>query len=213
MARPANRAYHHGDLKRALVEESVALLESEGADALTVAAVGRRIGVSSAAPYRHFEDRRALLRAVAHEGNRRLNEALGDAARTCADPTEAFRQAGIAYVRWAAEHPALYRLVSDPSLLDYGAPPEGELPEGVDESMETFWPDLAALVRSGDPMPADHPLIRQLHGRALARGLASFFEGGIFDAIGIRTSDAERLTRAVTGEDVPGTKGRKARRR
>jgi AcrR family transcriptional regulator len=203
------RPYHHGDLKRALLEASIELIREEGVDALTVAEVGRRVGVSSAAPYKHFADRQALLRALAVEGNRRLGEALVAAAGGSTESREAFRLSGVAYIRWAAENPALHRIATDPAYIDYAAPPpDVHAPEALEGSMETFWTELAALVRSGAALPASHPLMEQLRGRALALGVASLFVSGAFASLGITTADAERIARAVTGEDVPATSRR-----
>jgi AcrR family transcriptional regulator len=203
------RPYHHGNLKQALLEASIALIEEEGVDALTVAEVGRRVGVSSAAPYKHFEDRQALLRALAVEGNRRLGEALVAAAGANTDPREAFRLSGVAYIRWAAENPALHRIATDPAYIDYAATqPDVDPPEALKGTMETFWTELAALVRSGAALPASHPLVEQLRGRALALGVASLFVNGIFASLGITTADAERIARAVLREDVPATSPR-----
>jgi AcrR family transcriptional regulator len=200
------RPYHHGDLKRALLEASLELIREEGVEALTVAEVGRRVGVSSAAPYKHFADRQALLRALAEEGNRRLGEAIVAATQGSTDPRETFRLSGVAYIRWAAENPALYRIATDPAHIDYTSTAhEVGAPEALKGSMETFWPELAALVRSGAALPASHALVRQLQGRALAQGVASLFVSGVFASLGITTADAERIARAVTGEDVPAT--------
>jgi len=200
-----SRPYHHGDLKRALVEASLELLRERGVEALSVAEVGRRVGVSSAAPYKHFADRLALMRAVAAEASRLLDAAIVEAVGETRDPVEAFRLSGVAYVRWAALNPALFRLVTDPSLIDYGAAPpyEASAPEALRGSMETFWIQFGELMRSGEAIPADHPLIVQLRGRALAHGLASLFVSGVFDSIGISVDDAGRVARAVTGEGVP----------
>ncbi|QRN96016.1 TetR/AcrR family transcriptional regulator [Archangium violaceum] len=203
------RPYHHGDLKHALLEASIELLREEGVDALTVAEVGRRVGVSSAAPYKHFADRQALLRAIAAEGDRRLGEAIVAAAGKTTDPREAFRLSGIAYICWAAENPALYRIATDPAHIDYAStPPDVHPPEALKGSMETFWTELAALVCSGAAIPASHPLMEQLRGRALAQGVASLFVSGAFSSLGITTADAGRIARAVTGEDVPATSRR-----
>lgn len=201
------KPYHHGDLRRALVETGLALAREQGLEALTVAEVGRRVGVSSAAPYKHFADRPALLRAMADEATRQLSEAIGLEASRATSAEEAFRLAGVAYVRWAAHHPVLYRLCTDPAYVDYAAPAPDRPLDSIETTLEPFWRDLAALVRSGAPLPASHPLIEQLHGRALAQGLAGFFVSGVFGAIGIDASEAERLMRAVTGEDVPGRTG------
>lgn len=198
------RPYHHGDLKRALVEASLELLLERGVDALTVAEVGRRVGVSTAAPYKHFADRQALLRAVAAEGNRRLGEAILEAVGRTADPVEAFRLSGVAYIEWAAGNPALYRLVTDPALTDYDAPPpDARAPEALQGTLDDFWVRLAGLIRSGEGIPAEHPLIEQLRGRALAHGIASLFVSGVFESIGVSVEEAGRIARAVTGEDVP----------
>src|SRR6185436_7798067 len=69
-------AYHHGDLQRALLDEAVRTIRDDGAAALTLRAVGARLGVSRTALYRHFADKSALLNAVSEDGFRRLADAL-----------------------------------------------------------------------------------------------------------------------------------------
>ena len=116
----------------------------------------------------------------------------------------------MAFICWAAENPELHRLASEPQLLDFGSKPEGvHPPQALEGTMDTFWPELAALVRSGEALPATHPLMEQLAGRALAQGIASYFVSGIFGSLGISIGDAERIARAVTGEDVPAVRRRK----
>src|ERR1700754_5334646 len=75
------RPYHHGDLRRALIDAARRLLESEGPSALSLRAVAREAGVSPAAPYHHFKDKAELLEAVAHEGWEMLEHAMADAKR------------------------------------------------------------------------------------------------------------------------------------
>ena len=94
--------YHHGDLRPALLRAASRLLEKEGPAALSLRDLARRAGVSHNAPYRHFPDREALLAALAADGFRRLGEALAGASR---------REMGEAYVRFALEHPQLFRLM------------------------------------------------------------------------------------------------------
>ena len=74
--RPARRGYHHGNLRRALLDAAIALIQSEGADALTLRAAARAAGVSQAAPYRHFTDKDELLAAVAEEGFRLMTAGM-----------------------------------------------------------------------------------------------------------------------------------------
>src|SRR5215212_5774767 len=73
------RAYHHGDLRRALLAEAVRIIAKKGVDALTLRSVGARLGVSRTALYRHFADKSALLAAVASEGFRMLRMQLLEA--------------------------------------------------------------------------------------------------------------------------------------
>lgn len=215
--RPMPRAkdesrYHHGDLERALVVIGIQLLEEGGVDALNVAEAARRLGVSSAAPYKHFRDRKALLVAIAAEGNRRLSQSLVAAVGNENDPAVAFALSGVAYVRWAAENPALYRVTLDPAYTAFAAPGSSDLkpPKGL-ESMATFWTDLVERVRSDEPLASTEPVVRELAGRALAHGLASLFAQGVFASIGIDDSQATRLARAVTG--LPSEQKARPRRR
>ena len=200
----ARKNYHHGDLKRALVEVSIELIEAEGLDALSVVEAGRRLGVSVAAPYRHFKDRNALLRAIAAEGNRMINEAITQEVATQNDPAKAFALSGVAYVEWAAHHPELYRATFDPNHIEFAAAPEsGELnPPEVLEKMASFWPNLSSLISSKKTLSPDNPTIQELSGRALGHGLASMFVSGVFRSLGIEAKDARRIARAAMGLDV-----------
>jgi AcrR family transcriptional regulator len=119
------RPYHHGDLRRALIDAARRLLEKEGPTALSLRAVAREAGVSPAAPYHHFKDKAELLDAVAHEGWEMLDVGLA-AAREAADTVRG-RMAGlgVAYVKFAQENPALYRVMYD------GARDKENLPDHV----------------------------------------------------------------------------------
>ena len=75
-ARKPDRPYHHGNLRRALLDEALATIRAEGVDGLTLREIGARLGVSRTALYRHFADKRALLAAVATEGFRTLRQQL-----------------------------------------------------------------------------------------------------------------------------------------
>jgi AcrR family transcriptional regulator len=94
--------YHHGDLRRALLAAAVDILETEGAEALSLREAARRAGVSHNAPYRHFADRDALLAGVAADGYRLLGEALTSRNE---------RDMGEAYVGFALAHPQRFRLM------------------------------------------------------------------------------------------------------
>ena len=126
------RPYHHGDLRRALIDAASRLLESEGPSALSLRAVAREAGVSPAAPYHHFKDKGELLDAVAHEGWTLLDQALGKAKAEAPSPREAMNNIGVAYVCFARENPALYRVMYD-TARDKEALPD-EMQHGEDSA-------------------------------------------------------------------------------
>jgi AcrR family transcriptional regulator len=102
--------YHHGDLRAALVRAAIEVLEDSGETELSLRAVARRAGVSPAAPYRHYEDREALVSAVATVGYRELADRLATAHPSPSTP-EQLASVAIAYVQFALERPALFRLM------------------------------------------------------------------------------------------------------
>ncbi|HUZ13350.1 MAG TPA: TetR/AcrR family transcriptional regulator [Caulobacteraceae bacterium] len=122
------RPYHHGDLSRALVDAARRILEAEGAAALSLRAVAREAGVSPAAPYHHFKDKTELLEVVAYQGWDALGAAIVAARKHAASPLEALNDIGLAYVHFARENPALYRLMYD-TTRDRTAMPEHDAKE------------------------------------------------------------------------------------
>jgi AcrR family transcriptional regulator len=104
------KAYHHGDLREALVRAALEILEDSAVTEVSVRAAARRAGVSTGAPYRHFADRDALLSAVAAVGYRELAGALlgaQPAPRTADDLADI----AIAYVQFALTRPGLFRVM------------------------------------------------------------------------------------------------------
>ena len=118
-----SRPYHHGDLSRALVDAARKILETDGP-----AALSREAGVSPAAPYHHFKDKAELLEAVAHEGWVELDLALSKARAATEHPSERMSNLGVAYVCFARDNPAIYRVMYDCSR-DKDALPD-QLKEG-----------------------------------------------------------------------------------
>ena len=119
------RAYHHGDLERALVETAVRMIQDEGVQALTLRGVGSRLGVSRTALYRHFDHKEALIARVASEGFKRFHEALSAsvtrAAKQRGDPLPAM---AVAYIRFARANPSHYQTMFGGVLKDWRAYPD-----------------------------------------------------------------------------------------
>ncbi|WP_164157616.1 TetR/AcrR family transcriptional regulator [Sandarakinorhabdus rubra] len=118
-------AWHYdGDLKAALIDAARTIVERDGAAALSLRAVARAAGVSAMAPYHHFRDRAALVAAVAAAGFDQLySDKLAALSSVAGDPAERIVAGTIAYVRFVAEHPELYRLMKSPELADRSAHP------------------------------------------------------------------------------------------
>ncbi|HEX4199124.1 MAG TPA: TetR/AcrR family transcriptional regulator [Caulobacteraceae bacterium] len=108
-----NKPYHHGDLRRALLEAAQTVLEREGPGGLSLRAVAREAGVSPAAPYHHFKDKDELMLAVGKAGFGKLNVALGAAATASAHLADRLSDIGMAYVEFAQDHPATYQVMYD----------------------------------------------------------------------------------------------------
>jgi AcrR family transcriptional regulator len=143
----SRRAYHHGDLAAALVEEGLRLVESGDAEGASLRAVARGTGVSAAAVYRHFADKEALLAAVAGRGFASLNavfaQALTGARRRT--PLGRLRALGLAYIDFALARPGLYQVM-------FGtARPRVGRDKTLDAEAERAWRHLAEAVAAAWP--------------------------------------------------------------
>jgi AcrR family transcriptional regulator len=108
--------YHHGELRRALLDATLAIVGREGTGGLSLRAVARRVGVSPQASYNHFPDRAALLAAAAEEGLHELARGLREARDGTRGAGERLEAVGIAYVAFASSHGAHFQLFSAPDL-------------------------------------------------------------------------------------------------
>lgn len=153
--------YHHGDLRAACLQAARDLLEEDGSAGLSLRAVARRAGVSATAPYRHFTDREALMSAVAAQGYRELATFLAAAHPAPATPKE-LATVAVAYVRFALDHPALFRVMfaepCDPTDRERAA---------ATEAIHTYLRDLAhATFPAVDPQPLATAVWALVHGLA-----------------------------------------------
>lgn len=105
------RAYHHGELPRALLQALGEVLAERGAEALSLREVARRAGVSHGAPAHHFGDLQGMLAAYARQAFEALGEALRVACPADAAPRAQLKALGMAYVEFAVAQPARYRLM------------------------------------------------------------------------------------------------------
>ena len=114
MSTSTNSPYHHGDLRRALLEAALVILERDGEQGLQLRDLARAVSVSPAAPYRHFDSRAALLEALAVTGFQRFTRAMDEVM--AADPPDMLAAMGKTYVLFALNNAGLFRLMFSPQL-------------------------------------------------------------------------------------------------
>ena len=186
------KSYHHGNLREALLESAFSLIDSEGVEGLSMRALARETGVSSAAPFRHFADKHLLLQAVAEKASMNLQQKLDEAARDGDDALTQFRAMTVAYVRFAAEHPNLFQLVQSTPTVS-GA----FLGEVNDERRLK----LIALIYEGQNaglIPEADPELIALSSEALTHGLARMIVDGHPRVRDLSSEDARKLALAAT---------------
>lgn len=165
--------YHHGDLRRTLLDSSLALLEEKGLAGLSLREVARRAGVTHQAPYHHFADRAAILAALADEGFALLLASMqAEQEKAHRAPGAQLAAAGRGYVNFALAHPAHFRLMFRPELCE-GAPPSvaGAAAYGL------LVDAVAAAQKGGEAPPQDSETLVALCWSAV-HGLASLFLDG-----------------------------------
>lgn len=188
-----NRPYHHGDLRRALIDAARRLLETEGPTALSLRAVAREAGVSPAAPYHHFKDKGELLDAVAHEGWDLLNEQMTHARASQDSMRGKLTSLGVAYVRFARDNPALYRVMYDCSR------DKDSLPDHVHADNDSAYCQVRdTLLEAGAaPMGEQELELATTAAWCAAHGLAEMFSFKQFDHLKDALGGDEAFLRGV----------------
>ncbi|WP_047308989.1 TetR/AcrR family transcriptional regulator [Rhodopseudomonas palustris] len=173
----AERGYHHGNLKEALLQAALGLIAEKGPGGFTFADAARMAGVSPAAPYRHFRDRDELLSNIAERGFERFEQVLAkawDDGRP--DTVTAFMRVGHAYLSFARNEPAYYA-----AMFESGVPVDVN-PMLLTSSERAFSviraaaERLAALTPPGVARPP--ALMMALHIWSMSHGIASLFGRG-----------------------------------
>jgi AcrR family transcriptional regulator len=198
--RPAHRprrTYHHGNLRRALIDEALATIRDDGLGALTLREVGARLGVSRSALYRHFADKRALLTAVATEGFRMLREQLVTAWEDGGRGPAASEAMGVAYVRFAVENPSHYRVMF--SRFVDPEPQETELAAEAGGAFQALVDAIVTLQREG-LVRKDDPVLVARFVWAVVHGVAMLaIDGQLPEPRGVEDLMSYALARLGTG--------------
>jgi AcrR family transcriptional regulator len=192
---PPAAPYHHGDLRRALIDTAITMLTEDGAWNFTLREVARRAGVSHAAPYNHFADKSALLAEVAVLGFQTLRLQMEAAARRHPrSPRQALIGIAGAYVRFGVEHPAHYRLMFGADLADEERHPT------LQEASDASFAVLTSALERGQAALAIRPgSVREqaLAAWSLVHGLTTLFIDQRLSFLAASSSEAERYARAA----------------
>ncbi len=169
----ARAGYHHGDLRAALIRAALEAVEAGGPDAVSLRDIAQSLGVSTAAPYRHFPDRRALLAEVAAMGFADLARAYAKAQAQAPTPMAALRETSRAYLNLAFGRPGLFRLMFASDIVDVDAPPS------LLEPAAAAWEGLFHAVGAADPT-LDLATIkrRAITGWSTLHGFITLVQGG-----------------------------------
>lgn len=200
--RPAKKAgYHHGDLRRALIDAALDIVERDGPAALTLRDLAPRLGVTHAAPYRHFRDKQSLLSALAEEGFRHLRDALVAASEAAGpDPQARLLATGIAYVTFATTHRGHFAVMF--SHLAAPPPDVPGLPREAAGAFTVLLEAVGAAQRAGAVRPGD-PLRLAAFAWSGVHGLATLLVEGCLGPVGVAASP-ERLAEQVVQDILLG---------
>jgi AcrR family transcriptional regulator len=174
--------YHHGDLRRAVIDTALQLIAEQGIASLTLREIANRVGVSRMAPYRHFENKAVLLAVLAQEGFQAMYAQIQSAqVKSDTDPLERLQTIGVAYIFYAVENPVHYRVMFDPALSDRTIYPF--LYQTAVKNFECLKQVLvecqqAKLIRAGDPQE-----LAQIHW-SLVHGLSMLLIDRQFSTMG-----------------------------
>ena len=204
--------YHHGDLRRALVDAAAALADEKGVAGLSLREAARSAGVSHAAPYHHFKDKTALLAAVAEEGFLRLDavqrKALESATR---QPAARLRALGKAYIDFAIKNPQYFRVMFRKDLVEPAAYPSlQEVARRTFDRLFAAVSDCLGSSAKAEAMPLSITAWSLVHGLAslwLDGPLGNTEFGKEFGGKGI-----DALSDKAIGEFIKGIKPRRTQR-
>lgn len=194
--------YHHGNLRRALIDAAAGLAGREGVESVSLRRVAALVGVSHAAPYHHFKNKADLLFEVGEEGFRRLDAAMVRAARKGRDAEDRLEAMGRAYVRFATRHPNYFRVMFRPELA---RSPEPDPSSAGQRAFRRLIEAVQACRGNEQGGLSDQLMLEVLYAWTIVHGLASLWVDGAlsrlppFNAWGITASIDRLLQRTDVG--------------
>ena len=173
---PKKKTYHHGNLRKALLDAAIELIAEVGPVGFTLREITRRAGVSHNAPYRHFKSKEELLAAVATQGFRELNQALLVAAEAQPEERNSLKACGLAYVAFALRRSEHFAVMFDAPITQCN---DRERAEAAQAAFGTLMRAVAGHVEAG-PRASETPLEPALLAWSLVHGIAKLAIAGRF---------------------------------
>jgi AcrR family transcriptional regulator len=197
----ARASYRHGNLREALIEAAIQLIEDVGPENVSVREAAKRAGVSPGAPFRHFASKTALMTAVAEQAMALFRAEVVKAVDAVAsdDPLARFEAVGSAYLHWAIHNPTHFKVISTRSLIDWGSSQslqdDNRLVRSLMEQAITD-AERQGKLRSSDIGQT------QVAGRAIVYGLGRMYIDGHFAQWAVDGETAERTAQNVLKQFV-----------
>src|SRR5215472_9845213 len=209
LAGPQQRGdgYHHGDLRRALIQAGRQILAEGGVESLSLREVARRAKVSHAAPYHHFDDKADLIAAIVLSGLEDFSHSLRVDPSPDSNALQRMTEMGLAYVRFAIANPQLFRLLMRPEL--WGEASRGPASQAMEKAMSATYEMLRETVKAA----VDEGSVRgsaddvSIAALSAVHGLSTLLLDGPVDLSG---RSPEKLARAVIRSLGTGIMGRSA---
>lgn len=217
-----DRTYHHGNLRRALMDEALKIIREQGVEAITLRDLARRTRVTHAAPHHHFRDKAALIAALSREGMTLLDEAMTAAEETAgSSPAERLLAVARAYVIFATGHPEYFAVMFRPEGCEPGPGPMETSSETSQASTQGVpwvpcaspeqsraWQHLLNAItacQQAGVAPQGSPLPIAIQLWSLVHGLASLWVSGTLQCAPPEVGGIEEVTDMVlrlTGCDL-----------
>lgn len=176
---PRRTGYHHGNLREALIEAALQLVKEGGPESVSVREAAKRAGVSPGAPFRHFNNRTALMTAVAEQAMGQFRAEITKAVEKVAsdDPIKRFAAIGVAYLRWAFQNLTQFQIISTRSLIDWDG---SESLRRDNDAVRSLLEESMVEAQRRSMLRSDNIADTQIAARALVYGLARMHIDGHF---------------------------------
>jgi len=196
--------YHHGDLRAALISTAVKILEKIPPSDLSLRELARQAGVSVAAPYRHFKDKRELLAAIIEEGFEIKSQYMADAIRAAKRrPLDMYYGCGLAYFKMGRLHPQHFKLMVTSEII-----PSPEFPGLLKAAAKSFMllKEMLRFCQSKGLVGAGDPYHKAMHCWCMVNGFTSLYAEGRLMWIGVNPKNAEAALKTLMSQHLIGNK-------